>query len=222
MKKSKIKENPAVRAGQEFLDAFKKIPYSTDRIGQSFIMPVIRKSVEAAEQKQETSLDANDDALAKDLSALEKGRESLERFQKLGYNRDRNGQTVVMNTRKSQDDSTEAKTSTPEDHFKGKKPDVSLDDMFTAYYAEQKKMEQKQRVYNLAIWIAFLSINGVFALVMGWIFWKIDLYLYVNNNWSIWPNDMKPSLFLWFILTFFFPSSVLTFKVFKVLKIDES
>ena len=221
MKKRKIKEDPAVRAGQEFLDAFKKIPYSTDRIGQSFIMPVSRKTFEAPDQKQETFSDADDAVLAKDLSAREKGREFLERFQKLGYNRDRIGQTVVMNTRKSQDDSTEAKASTPEDRFKGKKPDVSLDDMFTAYYAEQKKMEQKQRVYNLALWIAFLSINGVFALVIGWIFWKIDLYLYVNTNWSIWPNDIKPNLFLWFILTFFFPSSVLTFKVFKVLKIED-
>lgn len=95
MKKRKIKEDPAVRAGQEFLDAFKEIPYSTDRIGQSFIMPVSRKSVEAAEQKQETSLDANDDALVKDLSAREKGREFLERFKKLGYNRDRIGQSYI-------------------------------------------------------------------------------------------------------------------------------
>lgn len=221
MKKRKIKEDPAVRAGKEFLDAFKKIPYRTDRIGQSFVMPVNRKTVEAADQKQKTSSVADDSVLAKDLSAREKGREFLERFQKLGYNRGRNGQTVVMNTRMSQDDSTEAKTPTPEGHFKGKKPDVSLDDMFTAYYAEQKKMEQKQRVYNLALWIAFLSINGVFALVIGWIFWRIDLYLYVNTNWSIWPNDMKPELFLWFILTFFFPSSILTFKVFKVLKIED-
>ena len=28
----------ALERGQEFLDGFKKLPYSTDRIGQSFIM----------------------------------------------------------------------------------------------------------------------------------------------------------------------------------------
>ena len=28
----------ALERGQEFLDGFKKVPYSTDRIGQSFIM----------------------------------------------------------------------------------------------------------------------------------------------------------------------------------------
>ena len=95
MKKRKIKEDPAVRAGQEFLDAFKKIPYNTDRIGQSFVMPVNRKTVEAANQKQTTSSVANDDKLAKDLSAREKGREFLERFQKLGYNRDRIGQSYI-------------------------------------------------------------------------------------------------------------------------------
>ena len=102
MKKRKIKVDPAVRAGQEFLDAFEKIPYSTDRIGQSFVMPVSRKTVEAPEQKQETSLDANDDALAKDLSAREKGREFLERFQKLGYNRDRIGQKFIQKASKPQ------------------------------------------------------------------------------------------------------------------------
>ena len=95
MKKRKIKEDPAVRAGQEFLDAFKKIPYSTDRIGQSFVMPASRKTVEAPEQKQETSLDANDAELAMDLSAREKGREFLDRFKKLGYNSDRIGQSFI-------------------------------------------------------------------------------------------------------------------------------
>lgn len=221
MKKRKIKVDPAVRAGQEFLDAFEKIPYSTDRIGQSFVMPVSRKTVEAPEQKQETSLDANDDALAKDLSAREKGREFLDRFKKLGYNRDRIGQTAIMNKGKKQDESTEAKTSTPEGHNEGKKPDVSGVDLISAFYAEQKKLKRRQRVYNLAVGIAFLSINGVFALVIGWFFWRIDLYLFVNTYWSIWPNDMKPDLFLWFTYAFFFPSSILTFRVFKVLKIED-
>jgi hypothetical protein len=220
MKKRKIKEDPAVRAGQEFLDAFKKIPYSTDRIGQSIVMPVSRKTVEAADQKQKISSDTDEAVLAKDLSAREKGREFLERFKKLGYNRDRIGQTAIMNKGKKQDESTEAKTSTPEGHIEGQKPDVSLDELFSAYYAEQKKLKRRERVYYLALGIAVLSINGLFALVIGWIFWKIDLYLFVNTNWSIWPNDMKPDLFLWFILTFF-PSSILTFQVFKVLKFED-
>ena len=41
MKKSKVNEDLSSyyqRIGQEFLDGFKKLPYSTDRIGQSFIM----------------------------------------------------------------------------------------------------------------------------------------------------------------------------------------
>ena len=41
MKKEKSKESKpmtALERGQEFLDGFKKLPYSTDRIGQSFIM----------------------------------------------------------------------------------------------------------------------------------------------------------------------------------------
>ena len=38
-KKSKnSKPMTALEMGQEFLDGFKKLPYSTDRIGQSFIM----------------------------------------------------------------------------------------------------------------------------------------------------------------------------------------
>ena len=38
-KKSKnSKPMTALERGQEFLDGFKKLPYSTDRIGQSFIM----------------------------------------------------------------------------------------------------------------------------------------------------------------------------------------
>ena len=32
------KPQTALELGQEFLDGFKKLPYSTDRIGQSFIM----------------------------------------------------------------------------------------------------------------------------------------------------------------------------------------
>ena len=32
------KPQTALERGQEFLDGFKKLPYSTDRIGQSFIM----------------------------------------------------------------------------------------------------------------------------------------------------------------------------------------
>ena len=96
MKKRKIKEDPAVRAGQEFLDAFKKIPYNTDRIGQSIVMPVSRKTVEAADQKQKISSDTDEAVLAKDLSAREKGREFLERLKKLGYNRDRIGQSFIF------------------------------------------------------------------------------------------------------------------------------
>ena len=41
MKKSKAKEDLSsfyIRIGQEFLDGFKKLPYNTDRIGQSFVM----------------------------------------------------------------------------------------------------------------------------------------------------------------------------------------
>ena len=41
MKKEKsIESKPmtALERGQEFLDGFKKLPYSTDRIGQSFVM----------------------------------------------------------------------------------------------------------------------------------------------------------------------------------------
>ncbi len=41
MKKEKSKESKpmtALERGQEFLDGFKKLPYSTDRIGQSFII----------------------------------------------------------------------------------------------------------------------------------------------------------------------------------------
>jgi hypothetical protein len=41
MKKEKSKDFKSMTAlerGQEFLDGFKKLPYSTDRIGQSFIM----------------------------------------------------------------------------------------------------------------------------------------------------------------------------------------
>ena len=41
MKKEKSKESKpmtALERGQEFLDGFKKLPYSTDRIGQSFVM----------------------------------------------------------------------------------------------------------------------------------------------------------------------------------------
>ena len=43
MKKEKSKESKpmtALERGQEFLDGFKKLPYSTDRIGQSFVMKV--------------------------------------------------------------------------------------------------------------------------------------------------------------------------------------
>ena len=41
MKKSKVNEDLSSyyqRIGQEFLDGFKKLPYNTDRIGQSFIV----------------------------------------------------------------------------------------------------------------------------------------------------------------------------------------
>ena len=41
MKKEKskyFKSMTALDRGQEFLDGFKKLPYSTDRIGQSFVM----------------------------------------------------------------------------------------------------------------------------------------------------------------------------------------
>jgi len=41
MRKEKSKESKpmtALERGQEFLDGFKKLPYSTDRIGQSFVM----------------------------------------------------------------------------------------------------------------------------------------------------------------------------------------
>jgi hypothetical protein len=41
MKKEKSKDSKSMTAlerGQEFLDGFKKLPYSTDRIGQSFVM----------------------------------------------------------------------------------------------------------------------------------------------------------------------------------------
>ena len=41
MKKEKSKESKpmtALERGQAFLDGFKKLPYSTDRIGQSFVM----------------------------------------------------------------------------------------------------------------------------------------------------------------------------------------
>ena len=41
MKKEKSKDFKSMTAlerGQEFLDGFKKLPYSRDRIGQSFIM----------------------------------------------------------------------------------------------------------------------------------------------------------------------------------------
>ena len=41
MKKSKVNEDLSSyyqRIGQEFLDGFKKLPYSTDRIGQSLVM----------------------------------------------------------------------------------------------------------------------------------------------------------------------------------------
>ena len=41
MKKETSKESKpmtALERGQEFLDGFKKLPYSTDRIGQSFVM----------------------------------------------------------------------------------------------------------------------------------------------------------------------------------------
>jgi len=41
MKNEKSKESKpmtALERGQEFLDGFKKLPYSTDRIGQSFVM----------------------------------------------------------------------------------------------------------------------------------------------------------------------------------------
>jgi hypothetical protein len=41
MKKEKSKDFKSMTAlerGQEFLDGFKKLPYSTDRIGQSFVM----------------------------------------------------------------------------------------------------------------------------------------------------------------------------------------
>ena len=41
MKKERSKESKSMTAlerGQEFLDGFKKLPYSTDRIGQSFVM----------------------------------------------------------------------------------------------------------------------------------------------------------------------------------------
>jgi hypothetical protein len=41
MKKEKSKELKLMtdlERGQEFLDGFKKLPYSTDRIGQSFVM----------------------------------------------------------------------------------------------------------------------------------------------------------------------------------------
>jgi hypothetical protein len=221
MKKKKIKETSTERTGREFLEAFKKLPYSTDRIGQSFVMPVSRKTVEASDQKQESFSEVNDAVLAKNLSAREKGREFLDRFKKLDYNRERIGQTAVINTGKKQNQPTEAKTSIPEEPNKGKKLDVSVNELFSTYHAEQKKMKQKQRVHNLALWTAFLSINGVFALVIGWIFWRVDLHLFVNFNWSIWANDMKPDLFLWFIFAFFFPSGIITFYVFKVLKIED-
>lgn len=91
MKKRKIKEDPAVRAGQEFLDAFKKIPYSTDRIGQSFVMRVTPKREES-----KPPIFENPSAQDESQSAREKGREFLEGFQKLGYNRDRIGQSFIF------------------------------------------------------------------------------------------------------------------------------
>ena len=54
MKKRKIKEDPAVRAGQEFLDAFKKIPYSTDRIGQSFVMHASSKGLKQLSKSEDS------------------------------------------------------------------------------------------------------------------------------------------------------------------------
>ena len=91
MKKRKIKEDPAVRAGQEFLDAFKKIPYNTDRIGQSFVMRITPK-------REESKRPIPEEAFAQDesQSAREKGRELLEGFKKLGYNRDRLGEKFLM------------------------------------------------------------------------------------------------------------------------------
>ena len=41
MKKSKVNEDLSSyyqKIGQAFLDGFKKLPYSTDRIGQSFVL----------------------------------------------------------------------------------------------------------------------------------------------------------------------------------------
>jgi hypothetical protein len=91
MKKRKIKVDPAVRAGQEFLDAFKKIPYSTDRIGQSFIMRIAQKCDESKQPDTEKASPQDESQ-----SAREKGRELLEGFQKLGYNRDRIGERFIM------------------------------------------------------------------------------------------------------------------------------
>lgn len=52
MKKQKIKETSAERAGREFLEAFKKLPYSTDRIGQSFVAPISTKKTEITKLEQ--------------------------------------------------------------------------------------------------------------------------------------------------------------------------
>ena len=67
MKKEKSKESKpmtALERGQEFLDGFKKLPYSTDRIGQSFVM---KASVASKPTLKEEVLKTS----SKELSATE-------------------------------------------------------------------------------------------------------------------------------------------------------
>ena len=67
MKKEKSKESKpmtALERGQEFLDGFKKLPYSTDCIGQSFVM---KASVTSKPTPKEEVLKTS----SKELSAME-------------------------------------------------------------------------------------------------------------------------------------------------------
>ena len=210
----------ALERGQEFLDGFKKLPYNRDRIGQSFVMPVSPKREEVKDQKQEIKSKASKEAQAAEQSAMETGRESLERFKKLGYSRDRIGQTVLLKAIKKENESTEATTSATDGHLKAEKPDVSLDEMFSAYYSEEKRYERKKRIYNLVLFTALFFINSGFALIIGWMGWKIDMYYFVNSTGSILPYDTNPTMSNWVVLMFF-PCMFLTYKVVKVLKIED-
>ena len=65
----------ALERGQEFLDGFKKLPYSTDRIGQSFIM----KAGPALIQAHKTDLpeDSTTSESPSETSKVEKYRVTL-------------------------------------------------------------------------------------------------------------------------------------------------